>query len=483
VSAPAAPAAASAEEPKLRIGRIWRRVLAVAKWTAGIVLVLVLLFIGINLFDEDLSQEAKALLIAQPNPYRPEENLYLALLGFEAERGRSPTAAGEARVAVYEKEAAAALKDPPTEINDFPDHAWQKRQQLHFAGNADFCQPLTKSCLTGVEIHRREINQLLRVNRELYGRYSRLHDLKGYYETATPSQYFMIAYPPSSVRQLYLANIALRALARDRLQRKTSIADLLADIRTWRRELTGSGSLISKMLAVANLQGDYALLADMLADGRIDLEDNSDQIRSVLEQPEDDWKIGSIFAFEYRLRAYVWEQVRVRGPHSFWDFDSWVDQVTSLFFKKNATQNLEAKLMMRFQALEDSDPAKFLAARDDHRKWLRDHLDFGVHFIYNPIGKTLMNVASNTYEGYYLRSFDGAAFQRLTRLGFEIRIRKIDDKAIPSFMQQHPQWASHPVDGSQFVWDEKKREIAVQTMGQQPKDRRFSIPVWSAAAT
>ena len=47
-----------------------------------------LLFLGINWFDEDLSPEAKALLIAPPNPYEPEENLYLALLGIE-EIGRA----------------------------------------------------------------------------------------------------------------------------------------------------------------------------------------------------------------------------------------------------------------------------------------------------------------------------------------------------------------------------------------------------------
>ena len=80
-----------------------------------------------------------------------------------------------------------------------------------------------------------------------------------------------------------------------------------------------------------------------------------------------------------------------------------------------------------------------------------------------------------------MRAYDGLAFQRLVRLGYEIRNQKVEDKAVPSFMQQHPQWASHPVDGRPFVWDETKREIAVQTLGQQPEGRRFSIPVWHAA--
>jgi hypothetical protein len=80
-----------------------------------------------------------------------------------------------------------------------------------------------------------------------------------------------------------------------------------------------------------------------------------------------------------------------------------------------------------------------------------------------------------------LRAYDAAAFKRLVRLGWEIRNQKIDDKSIPSFMQRHPEWATHPVDGKPFVWDEKTREIAVQPLGKQPKDRRFSIPVWGGA--
>jgi hypothetical protein len=47
-------------------------------------------------------------------------------------------------------------------------------------------------------------------------------------------------------------------------------------------------------------------------------------------------------------------------------------------------------------------------------------------------------------------------------------------------MQRQPQAAAHPVDGRPFLWNEEKREIAVQTVAKQPKDRRFSIPVWSA---
>jgi hypothetical protein len=478
------------EKPGLIVSTIWRRFLIVAKWTIGVLVVLGLLFIGINWFDEDLSPEAKALLIAPPNPYEPADNLYLALLGFDAKEGESPIAAAQAKVAVYEKETAAVRKDPQYALRLFPDAPWQNQEKLEFQGKVDFCLPLTKSCLAGVETHKTEIDRLLKANRELYRRYSRLPALKGYYETATPSFYIMIPYVPSPVRQLYLANIASRTRSSVRAERKGAITDLLADIRTWRLELSGSGSLISKMLAVAYLQGDYALLADVIADTKIDLEAFSPEIRSALELSEDDWKIGNLFVFEYRLGAFMWDQMRVtkgKWPpaDSASEDEGWrerfFDQTSSLFIKINATQNLDAKIKTRLRKMADANPAEFFAARDVYRNWFRDNVEFGVHYAYNPFGKILLGTASSTYENYYLRAYDGAAYQRLVRLGYEIRSQRVEDKAVPSFMQQHPQWASHPVDGRPFVWDEKRREMTVQTLGQQPKDRRFSIPVWSAA--
>jgi len=475
------------EKPK-GIGGIWRKLLTVAKWAIGVLIALALLFIGINWFDEDLSPEAKALLAAPQNPYRPEENLYLALLGFDAPKGESTVAAGEARVTAYEKEIALALTDPPRGPNEFPDSAWDRRTKLEFQGKAEFCQPLGKSCLTGVEIHAAEIDRLIKANRELYNRYSSLRNLKGFYETATPSVYSILTgYVPRPVRQLYLANVAMRVRSGVRSQQKTAIADLGDDIRTWRRELTG-GSLIPKMVAVAYLQGDYALLSDIIADGSLDIDASSPVIRPVLELPEDDWKIGNVFPFEFRFAAYVWSQVRVAtGKSSVWDFSSeeggwWVrfyERIASPFFKINATQNLDARVKAQLRKMADDDPKNFFAARDAYRNWLRDNVEFGTHYAYNPTGKLLLNIGSNALEGYPLRSYDGAAFQRLVRLGYEIRRQRITDRAIPTFMQQHPEWSSHPVDGRLFIWDENKREIAVQTLGQQPQGRRFSIPIWS----
>ena len=233
------------------------------------------------------------------------------------------------------------------------------------------------------------------------------------------------------------------------------------------------------------------LLSDIIADSKLDLQDSSPEIQSALELlDKDDWKIGNLFVFEYRLSAFMWDELRVtKGKRLPADsasedggwWERFFDQISDLFLKINATQNLDAKVKTHLQKMTNADPAEFFVARDAYRKWLRDNVELGMHYAYNPTGKVLLGIASSPYETYYLRTYDGAAFQRLVRLGYEIRNQRVKDTAVSLFMQQHPQWASHPVDGRPFIWDEKKREIAVQTLGEQPEGRRFSVAVWSAA--
>jgi len=445
----------------------------------------IFLIVAVNTFDEELSPEAKALLVAPPNPYRPEENLYLALAGFEGPSGASLVALGEERVAAHEKDIAAALQDPQHRFADLT----EQEDRLKFRGEIDFCAPLTESCVDEVERHEAEIARLLRDNRELVQRYLRLRDFKGYHDTATPGPHFPSPYVPVPVREVYLSSIALQAKAGGPLQQKAVLADLHDDIQTWRRMLTGSGSLISKMVAVANLHGDHVLLADLIAERKFDAEGLSAQILAALDLlTEDDWKIGSASGYEFRAVAFVWDQQRVamgrRTGQTPGKEGQWWERLLefrSPFFQINAIQNLQARETVQRKLVADAPPKDFLAARDVYRKWLDDNVQFGVHYVYNPFGKFILAMEAGNNLDYSLRAYDGAALVRLVRLGYEIRSQKIEDREIRSFMQRHPEWASHPVSGKPFVWDGRTREIALQNLGNQPKDRRFSITAWSAA--
>ena len=159
-----------------------------AKVTAGLAAVLLLiglvLFI-VNCFDVPLSDQAKALLTPPPNPYKPEENIYLAIAGMEGPEDRPIVQMGEQRIVAYDKALDTALQNPEAAID--LNKRWDDTKLKVDGRLEEFGHPRTSSIWIAVETRRQEIAALLAVNQQLYGRYLSLHQLRGYYETARPS--------------------------------------------------------------------------------------------------------------------------------------------------------------------------------------------------------------------------------------------------------------------------------------------------------
>ena len=470
----------------MKLKTIWHYLGVTIKWLSGLFLGLILLICAINAFDEDLTPETLALLEVPTNPYADKDNLYLALMGFNAPSGQDILNHGQARLNEYEKDLEAIRKGQnSTEI-----FSKQKAPSLECRGKVDFIQPLTSSVWRDVDDHRAEIESRLSDNKELYARYLSLHYLTGYYDKSTPSIYQQFAYVPKEIRSLFLVNVALRMKSRDaRLQTK-AMADLEKDIRIWRTMLVENGAMISPMIAVANLQADFLLLADMIADRSLDLSAFTVAIeRMVNPFDSSDWKIGKSLAYEYRAIATVYEQLerdtgapRRSGQEDGAGQPQWWQRGLARFqfhlFKKNSTLNLNAEAMLNSIKMADAEPEAMLAAQQAASDWQKKHSVFGLGMIYNPIGKILVGIAAPSYGDYALRAFDAAALQHLVKLGYEIRRQSIPEKDIPQFIQKHPEWAMHPVSGEFFQWNAEKGEISLMPVAKQPKDRRFSIPVW-----
>ena len=74
-----------------------------------------------------------------------------------------------------------------------------------------------------------------------------------------------------------------------------------------------------------------------------------------------------------------------------------------------------------------------------------------------------------------MRAYDLAAFQRLVYLAYQLRRHHIATADVPSLLKTHPESSMHPVDGVPFQWDADTGELAVNTLGEHPKDQRFSV--------
>jgi len=463
-------------------------------WALGVVAVFVLAIVAINAFDEDLSPQTAALSKARDNPYAPEENLYIALVGFDAPEGQSVVTVGQERVAENDIAAAKFLNDPRTLTESL--ERSKDRKKTEFKGKPDFCRPITGSCWTGVESHQPEINGLLGDNQELYRRYLALPALRGYFETANPSYLMIFTNVPGGVRALFLTNTALRIRTGTTVRTKNAaLVDLRNDVSTWRRMLVGNGGLISKMLAIASLHGDYVLLGDMIADPNIDLAPLSAEIEGTLLQVGmDDWKLRNVFANEFRISVSMYEQLKSARTSAFrpgstpegedpgWWEMPWA-RVQDYLLKVHATENISALAMIELQKAAEAEPRELLAAQETFHRWSDRNLRFWPSLLYNPLGKTLVSVGVSAYDAYPLRAYDVAAYARGVHLAYEIRKQRVPASDIPAFSRRHPEWATHPVNGEPFAWDPEARELRIRTMGKSYADRRFSIPVWIAPAT
>ncbi len=461
---------------------------------ATFVLLILLVCFALNSSDVPLEAEAKTLLAAPPNPYQSGDNIYVALVGFDGPSQQSVIETGKTRIEAYNQALDSMLLDPAALASSQKSDS----RQLTFNGNLTSWQPLTSSIWTVAKNHRADIANLVASNQEFYRRYLALHELHGYYETARPSYLMPSAYVPQPVRALFLADVANRIQAGALQERRAALDDLLQDVRMWQLVLKGNGDLASKMVAVASLHADFLLLADMIADPSSDpalLEGHQGAAISQFDLA--DWKIGSVFGAEFRMRASHFMALQpfeiipsaatlVSDTHvrsSTWWGRLW-NAFTLHFFKVNATMNLSAAQMMQLAALADSDPARFSRTREAYRDWLeRNETLFSPTIVYNPIGKILVGTAAATWEDFPMRVLDVAAFQRLVCLAFQLRVQRIRTTDVASFLTQHPEWSTHPIDAKPFRWNPATGELAVNTVARHPQGQRFSVIVRQGPAT
>jgi hypothetical protein len=447
---------------------------------------MVVAVIGINASDEELGPEVKLLLSPLENPHAAEWNLFVALAGFNAPSGASMIEAGQANIVEFDRTAELAPRDRAAGLEKAA-----QSQTLMFKGAVDFCQPLMRSCWAGGEQHANEINVLLEQNGELYRRYMQLHEIPVYYDTAQPSFVVLRGYVPGAVRSLFLSNVALRLKSAVTPQQRSAVlADLDSDLNMWRIVLTGHGSLTSKMMAIANLHGDLALLGDIIADRTIDITRHSEQIEAMLDRLVlDDWKIADIFSSEFRFSAMFYGQFReypnipllISKPldeEALW-WESYWARVEHHFYKPNATLNLSARHTLEMQKAANGDPNHYLKRLNTLRRWRDENLAL-IGAIYNPLGTFFVASAWDVWDAYPLRAYDVAAFQRLVRLSYEIRKRGTNKKDAEAVIKEHPEWAVHPVSGTPFMCDLETHELVMEPLGSAPKGRRFRLPLSAA---
>lgn len=243
--------------------------------------------------------------------------------------------------------------------------------------------------------------------------------------------------------------------------------------------LAADDTFLSKMVAIAYLHKAEQLLADAIADPQSSIPVGADDAQAVVPLfPPDDWNVGNVYRRELPVHLSFLEQMRARArsgwaaPDTGW-MQRFSNRIGYHFFKINATENLFAEQVDWLTRAAAPGAAGSAGAAENPFATIRT--------VYNPVGKLMAAVTASGYGGYPARAWDGAAFQRLLRLSYEIRRQRIDAAAIPAFMKQHPEWSTHPSDGRSFVWDAAAGTIRVQNLGKDNSGRVFFVHVWRPA--
>lgn len=461
--------------------RAWR----IVRWPLAAVALIAAALLATNALDERLSTQARAMLAPPPSRYPDDQNLFVLLAGLDAPANESPLETGAANIAAYRRVVTQHV--PVAGLS--PDEVGRTPKSARLTVKVDLSQwnMLTSSIWERSRQAHSDIAAWTSANRVLLDRYIALAASRGYEEEPLRSSLEIFYSVPQSLRALYLAGIAAAVQSGDDNARRAAIGSLAADVALWRRMLRGEGTLVSKMVATAYLHADLILFADMIEDRSVPVDEIKQGAAAVLEPwPLDSWKIGDVFRTQYRRSsAEVTEASEV--PQYFLYALSgsldWMQRRATDFgrplMKPNATRNLQLRILEPLIAAADGDPARYAQNARAYASWYDrlPSLSFPA-ILYNPIGKSLIWLGGPGSIDYPLRVYDVAAFQRLVVLAFQLRAQSLTPADVPAFVAAHPDWSTHPVERTPFVWDAQAGEIRVVPRAPAQPNRRFGIRVF-----
>lgn len=410
----------------------------VAAAAVGVLVALLLIGIGCNQFDRPLSASTRAILTAPPDPYPADENLYIAVKGFDAP-GPLPGS-----------------------------------RALEFNGNAAWLP--ASFAWSSAKGHGAQIAALIGANRELYQRYLALHGLRGYFETGGSTEAVPGFMAILTIRRLFLANLAGDIQSGTSAAQQAAVTSLGQDLQLWKTVLDGTGGSLSKAIAAQALHADLLLAGDMVTDPGCDLTFLRGEGDSLLAPFSlRNWQIGDVYEVEMRRGAPTLAALAQGARDEPWSqrANDWLGRQ---FFKLQATENLQAQRTEALRALADGDPATYRQRREAYDATVRRAARLSLADFYDPVGKILLAIAAPAAEENLApRVYDVAALQRLVFLAYQVRRGKVPLTQLPQFMAQHPEWSTHPIGAERFRWDPQSGRLAVRPAGQEPQSERFSL--------
>ncbi len=434
----------------------------------------------INLRDQDISPQARAMASFAPPAVAAESNAYVALLGLSAPPNIAPLAEGARLIA----ERDDALTGDPLARERAPHDEYDRdapaEDRIAVNGDRELtCDIFDEPCLPFAKARADAIRALLADNALLTERYLHARALPAFASIAIADQ------RRADVERSNLGRVhalLLTSAALDVQERNAAHACdfLLTDGLFWRRVLSGDTALGDKLSAFRALSEDVRLASEMIASTSFDAGACAPSFRALLSPLSPD-EISLANAFRMAFLPAVRLLTAWPDPATSVEPESWPDRhlketpVYDLFYRRNASINRCAQLFTDLEALAAAPTLRFAAARSEFLDRTSDLSSLGPGWIYNPLGKLLLGKHIPFQVDYIAHAHGVAAYVALVRAQLELRLIGVPIAQVPHFLEHEGSAIENPFDGRPFRWNPERR-----TLSFDPLDRRWRR--WGAAA-
>jgi hypothetical protein len=398
--------------------------------------------VAINLFDRELSPEARAYLESGAPPKFSRDTGWALLNGIDAPIGVDPREHAARRHRDIEREE----RGRPTAPEGKP---------LAVRGGAELlCTPESADCLELLRARPDSVDALVEDNRVLLERYDELQRTPGLADAfgqlffISPNVHFGVVMDTQRVRLSEVAALVLRG-------RSAEAARLLeADAAFFRRWLAQSGSLLAKMLAARGLARDLLLAAE-ISRGAPSLTPEASGVLARVAAPLGSAERGFAPILRHEAWSFMGRIDRlVADPRTtskvFGPATPLLPEIAGRTLRRNDTLNRMVAVHRAWEALDGADSIGIVAAIDaasaervrlSERDWTA---------IYNFAGRSILAEDAVDIARYVKRLRDLDALAAASRCVVRLHAARVPREAAAVFVAQE---CANPLTGKSLTWD------------------------------
>jgi len=414
----------------------------------AVILFYALLCVGLALYDEPPDPGVREILALPPVDVFATDNAWIAFMGFSAPPGTSVYSYGARRTEEY---LAIVRGEADRTLEQF----FSPAEALPLQGEV----PSVGARLLPYALeHAGEVAALVRDNGELLARYVRLWTLPRFVEPVDLGYDMPIpAFAPlRNVQRLLMLQLAVGA-------EQGAVGDALAELRRdaefWRRVAGAQTSLVSKLIALAQLRADLLFAAELGETYALNAGERAMLADILRPFASGEASYAQTLRTEARYQLSGALRIIEGAPDTG-------HTVARLFHKKYATLNRLQAFSERVIALAEMTPREYAQTLEADGTGLEEFGRIGVPFLYNGIGEILAAISTSASYGTYIESghkLEG--FRRLARLKVLAKDEQVAADGMPTFLARHAAELGDPYTGGPMRWNPQQARIEFNDPG------------------